>query len=57
MQFVVSLVVYSGLSLAFPAKETFIPEAIMSDDHKDVPASDESSHIEKRSVEEAVHAV
>ena len=52
------MVVYSTLSLLFPAKETFIPEAITSDDPDlDAPASDMSSHIEKRSVDEEVKAV
>ena len=32
LQFFVALVVYSTLSLCFPAKETYIPEAITSED-------------------------
>ena len=45
-QFSVALVVYSSLSLAFPAQETFIDEAITSEDVDDTP-SDKSSQIEK----------
>ncbi len=57
-QFSVALVVYSTLSLLFPAKETFIPEAITSDDHDiDTPGSEKSSHWDKRSVEEEVKVV
>ena len=46
-QFFVALTVYSSLSLLFPAEETFIDEAITSEDSDDAPASDKSSHIEK----------
>ena len=45
-QFCVALVVYSSLSLVFPAQETFIDEAITSEDVDDTP-SDKSSQIEK----------
>ena len=46
----------NALSLAFLAKETFVPEAITSDD-AGTEGNDDSSHLEKRSVVEEVHAV
>ena len=46
-QFTVALVVYSVLSYIFPPKETFIPEAITTEDSDDAQASDKSSHLEK----------
>ena len=59
-QFCVSLVVYSILSLAFPAQETFIPEAITSDSEHDRDVevdSEQASQIEKNSVQAEVKAV
>ncbi len=55
LQFFVASVVYSTLSLGFPAKETYIPEAITSEDVvKNVDESTESeqsSHHDKQVVE------
>ena len=42
-----ALVVYSVLSYIFPPKETFIPEAITTEDSDDAQANDKSSHLEK----------
>ncbi|KAI0787767.1 cytosine-purine permease [Fomes fomentarius] len=57
--FTVSVVVYSLLSLAFPARETFIPEAITSDSDVDhTSASDDrSSRHEKQSMSAEVSPV
>ena len=60
MQFFTASVVYTILSLAFPARETFVAEAITSDDAaeaEDVPGSEGSSHLEKKSVEEEIRVV
>ena len=62
MQFFTASVVYTVLSLAFPAHETFVPEAITSDDAvehegEDVPGSEGSSHLEKKSVDEEIRVV
>lgn len=59
MQFTVSVVVYSLLSLAFPARETFIPEAITSDSEVNYTYSsdDRSSRHEKQSVSAEVSPV
>lgn len=58
MQFTTASVVYTVLSLSFPAHETFIPEAITSEDvAEDASRSDGSSHLEKRSVDEEVKVV
>ena len=51
---------YTILSLAFPARETFVAEAITSDDAalaEDVPGSEGSSHLEKKSVDEEIRVV
>ena len=54
-QFFVALTVYSALSLGFPAKETYIPEAIISEDvTKTIDGSTESeksSHHDKEVME------
>ncbi|KAI0749670.1 NCS1 nucleoside transporter family [Daedaleopsis nitida] len=55
--FFVALVVYSVLSLAFPAKETFIPEAITSDNAHKTEESPVSSRMERKSVDEEVKPV
>ena len=60
MQFFVALTFYSVLSLAFPAQETFIPEAITSDNYDrahDHASDDKSSHSERKSVDADVKAV
>ena len=41
------MTVYTTLSLAFPANETFIDEAITSEDADDVAVSEKSSQLEK----------
>ncbi|KAJ8469804.1 hypothetical protein ONZ51_g8748 [Trametes cubensis] len=58
--FFTASVVYTILSLAFPARETFVAEAITSDDAasaEDVPGSEGSSHLEKKSVDEEIRVV
>ena len=48
---------YSVLSLAFPAKETFVPEAITSEDIDENVESEKSSHVEKKGVDEDIQVV
>ena len=48
---------YSVLSLAFPARETFLPEAITSEDFEEKVDSEKSSQIEKKGVEEEIRIV
>ncbi|KAI0649150.1 NCS1 nucleoside transporter family [Trametes meyenii] len=55
--FFTASVTFTVLSLVFPAKETFIPEAITSESaFEDAPGSERSSHLEK-GVEEEIKAV
>ncbi|TBU38119.1 NCS1 nucleoside transporter family [Dichomitus squalens] len=55
--FTVALTVYSVLSLAFPAKDTFLAEAITSEDADENVESEQSSHIEKKGVDEDIKVV
>ncbi|OBZ72482.1 hypothetical protein A0H81_08039 [Grifola frondosa] len=55
--FTVASVVYTVLSVLFPAEETFIPEAITFDDAKFHEESAESTQDEKKSIEAEVDAM
>lgn len=57
LQFFVSVTVYSFLSLMFPAKETFLDQAITGGESLEDSEADSASQTGKQSVEDEVKSV